>query len=222
MIVAKGRRSCFQKNQGKTRVRVLAAKHFIGERGGARSSTFETVDYDREKLLATFQTFRRCRHGAATTTKVEMRDKKDRVADAQQATAAAVEKIPPGGGVAPVRCLLPTFRELAQSLEEDQRTGAIQSPARPPFRSVATNLHNACRHHSPFCTKAPSRLRFSNTFEDVAGCFDRRPPADKGHLCPRRTEVPSAIIRTTDRRPVSPAAPKGLIWVDDTSIYVPD
>lgn len=63
-----------------------------------RSSTFETVDYDREKLLATFHTFRRCRHGAATTTKVEMREKKDRVADAQQATAAAVEEIPPGGG----------------------------------------------------------------------------------------------------------------------------
>lgn len=49
-----------------------------------------------------------------------------------------------------------------------------------------------------------------------------RPPADKGHLCPRRTEVPSAILRTTDRRPGSPAAPKGLIWVDETSIYVPD
>nr|YP_006234360.1 hypothetical protein HusqMp120 [Phlegmariurus squarrosus]AEV55799.1 hypothetical protein HusqMp120 [Phlegmariurus squarrosus] len=78
MIVAKGRRSCFQNNQGKHQGKG-AAKHFIDEHG-ARSSTFETVDYDREKLLATFQTFRRCRHGAAMTTKVEMREKKDRVA----------------------------------------------------------------------------------------------------------------------------------------------
>ncbi len=52
------------------------------------------------------------RVGAAT--EIEMKEKKDRVDDAQHATAAAVEEgILPGGGVAYVRCI-PAVNKLSR------------------------------------------------------------------------------------------------------------
>jgi chaperonin GroEL len=96
-----------------------------------------TSDYDREKLQ---ERLAKLAGGVAVikvggTTEVEVKEKKDRVDDALNATRAAVEEgIVPGGGVALLRTL-----KVLESLKpdnEDQRVGinivrrALQAPAR--------------------------------------------------------------------------------------------
>lgn len=100
-------------------------------------------DYDREKLQERLAKLAGgvgvIRVGAAT--EVEMKEKKDRVEDAQHATAAAVEEgILPGGGVALVRCI-PAVNELAETLEGDEQTGAriIAKALSSPLRQIAIN-----------------------------------------------------------------------------------
>lgn len=100
-------------------------------------------DYDREKLQERLAKLSGgvgvIRVGAAT--EVEMKEKKDRVDDAQHATAAAVEEgILPGGGVAFVRCI-PAVNKLADSLEGDERTGAriIAKALSSPLRQIVEN-----------------------------------------------------------------------------------
>lgn len=102
-----------------------------------------TSDYDREKLQERLAKLAGgvgvIRVGAAT--EVEMKEKKDRVDDAQHATAAAVEEgILPGGGVAFVRCI-PAVNKLADSLEGDEKTGAriIAKALSSPLRQIAEN-----------------------------------------------------------------------------------
>lgn len=102
-----------------------------------------TSDYDRDKLQ---ERLSKLSGGVAVirvgaTTEIEMKEKKDRVVDAQQATAAAVEEgILPGGGVALVRCLT-KVRELAQTLESDMRTGVliVARALSAPLRQIAQN-----------------------------------------------------------------------------------
>lgn len=100
-------------------------------------------DYDREKLQERLAKLAGgvavIRVGAAT--EVEMKEKKDRVEDAQHATAAAVEEgILPGGGVALVRCIS-TVNEIADTLEGDEKTGAriIARALSAPLRQIVTN-----------------------------------------------------------------------------------
>lgn len=101
-------------------------------------------DYDREKLQERLAKLAGgvavIRVGAAT--EVEMKEKKDRVEDAQHATAAAVEEgVLPGGGVALVRCI-PTVNALADSLEDiDEKTGArlVARALSSPLRQIAVN-----------------------------------------------------------------------------------
>lgn len=100
-------------------------------------------DYDREKLQERLAKLAGgvgvIRVGAAT--EVEMKEKKDRVEDAQHATAAAMEEgISPGGGVALVRCI-PDVNKLADTLEGDQKTGArlIARALSAPLRQIAMN-----------------------------------------------------------------------------------
>lgn len=86
-----------------------------------------TSDYDREKLQ---ERLAKMCGGVAVihvgaATEIEMKEKKDRVDDAQHATAAAVEEgILPGGGTALVRCI-PAVEALAKTLEGDERIGAL-------------------------------------------------------------------------------------------------
>lgn len=85
-----------------------------------------TSDYDREKLQERLAKLAGgvavIRVGAAT--EVEMKEKKDRVDDAQHATKAAVEEgILPGGGVALIRCI-DSVNKLIESLQGDQKVGA--------------------------------------------------------------------------------------------------
>jgi chaperonin GroEL len=102
-----------------------------------------TSDYDKEKLQERLAKLAGgvgvIRVGAAT--EVEMKEKKDRVDDAQHATAAAVaEGILPGGGVALVRCI-PVVNKLVETLEGDEKTGAkiIIRALSAPLRQIAEN-----------------------------------------------------------------------------------
>lgn len=100
-------------------------------------------DYDKEKLQERLAKLSGgvgvIRVGAAT--EIEMKEKKDRVEDAQHATAAAVEEgILPGGGVAFIRCI-PAVNKLAETLEGDERTGAkiIVKALTSPLRQIVEN-----------------------------------------------------------------------------------
>ncbi|CCB86259.1 MULTISPECIES: chaperonin GroEL [Parachlamydia] len=100
-------------------------------------------DYDREKLQERLAKLAGgvgvIRVGAAT--EVEMKEKKDRVDDAQHATAAAIEEgILPGGGVAFIRCI-PALNRLATTLEGDEKTGVliIARALSAPLRQIAEN-----------------------------------------------------------------------------------
>lgn len=102
-----------------------------------------TSDYDREKLQERLAKLTGgvgvIRVGAAT--EVEMKEKKDRVEDAQHATAAAVEEgILPGGGAALIRCI-PVIGQLSETLEGDEKTGAriISRALSAPLRQIAEN-----------------------------------------------------------------------------------
>ena len=102
-----------------------------------------TSDYDREKLqerLAKLVGGVAVIHvGAATET--EMKEKKDRVEDALNATRAAVaEGIVPGGGVALVGCVKALDAEIAK-LEGDVKTGAqiIRKSMTEPLYLIAQN-----------------------------------------------------------------------------------
>jgi chaperonin GroEL len=99
--------------------------------------------YDKEKLQ---ERLAKLTGGVAkicvgAATEVEMKEKKDRVDDAQHATAAAVEEgILPGGGIALVRCI-PIVNDLANTLEGDEKTGAriIARALSSPLRLIAEN-----------------------------------------------------------------------------------
>ena len=101
-----------------------------------------TSDYDREKLQ---ERLGKLAGGVAVlyvgaTTEVEMKEKKDRVEDALNATRAAVEEgYLPGGGVAYIRAA-----EALKSLKgdnEDETTGIhiVAKAIEEPLRQIATN-----------------------------------------------------------------------------------
>ena len=102
-----------------------------------------TSDYDREKLQERLAKMSGgvavIRVGAAT--EIEMKEKKDRVDDAQHATAAAIEEgILAGGGCAYVRSV-PEVIKLANTLEGDEKTGAliIAKALSSPLRQIVEN-----------------------------------------------------------------------------------
>jgi len=108
-----------------------------------RQITETESDYDREKLQERLAKLAGgvgvIRVGAAT--EIEMKEKKDRVDDAQHATAAAVEEgTLPGGGVAYVRCI-PAVHKLIETLEGDEKTGAriIARALSAPLRQIVEN-----------------------------------------------------------------------------------
>jgi chaperonin GroEL len=128
-----------------TLVEGAGKKDEIAKRIGMLKRQIEETesDYDREKLQERLAKLSGgvavIRVGAAT--EVEMKEKKDRVDDAQHATAAAVEEgILPGGGVAYIRCI-PALNKFAESLEGDEKTGAriIAKALTSPLRQIVEN-----------------------------------------------------------------------------------
>ena len=102
-----------------------------------------TSDYDREKLQERLAKLSGgvavIRVGAAT--EVEMKEKKDRVDDAKEATKAAVEEgILPGGGTSLIRAI-PALEKLIASLSGDIKIGAeiILRTLSYPLRQIAEN-----------------------------------------------------------------------------------
>jgi len=100
-----------------------------------------TSDYDREKLQ---ERMAKLIGGVAVinvgaATEIEMKEKKDRVEDALNATRAAVEEgIVPGGGVAYIRAL--KVLEKAQ-LQGEEQLGAnlVKRALEEPVRQIANN-----------------------------------------------------------------------------------
>jgi chaperonin GroEL len=101
-----------------------------------------TSDYDREKLQ---ERLAKLSGGVAViyvgaASEVEMKEKKDRVDDALNATRAAVEEgIVPGGGVAYVRAI-ETLTDL-KGENEDEQTGIeiIKRAIEEPLRQIVEN-----------------------------------------------------------------------------------
>ena len=102
-----------------------------------------TSDYDREKLQ---ERLAKLAGGVAVlyvgaASEVEMKEKKDRVEDALNATRAAVEEgIIPGGGVAFIRAI-----EALKGLKgenEDEQTGIniVAKAIEAPLRTIAENI----------------------------------------------------------------------------------
>lgn len=102
-----------------------------------------TSDYDKEKLQERLAKLTGgvavIRVGAAT--EVEMKEKKDRVEDAQHATKAALEGIIPGGGVALVRCIAPVEKLAKTITNDDERIGVmiIAKTLSSPLKQIAEN-----------------------------------------------------------------------------------
>jgi chaperonin GroEL len=101
-----------------------------------------TSDYDREKLqerlaklvggVAVIQV------GAATET--ELKEKKDRVEDALNATKAATEQgIVPGGGVALLRCLKALDSMKVDSDDQNAGVRILKKALQEPARQIAQN-----------------------------------------------------------------------------------
>ena len=102
-----------------------------------------TSDYDKEKLQ---ERLAKLAGGVAVikvgaATEVEMKDKKLRIEDALNATKAAVQEgVVAGGGTAPINAI-PAVRELCDTLEGDERTGAkiVLKALEAPLRQIAKN-----------------------------------------------------------------------------------
>ena len=102
-----------------------------------------TSDFDREKLQ---ERLAKLAGGVAVikvgaATEVEMKDKKLRIEDALNATKAAVQEgVVAGGGTAPINAI-PAVRELCDTLEGDERTGAkiVLKALEAPLRQIAKN-----------------------------------------------------------------------------------
>jgi chaperonin GroEL len=102
-----------------------------------------TSDYDKEKLQ---ERLAKLTGGVAViqvgaATEVELKEKKDRVDDAQHATKAAVEEgILPGGGTSYIRSQKAVL-ELIEKLQGDEKIGAeiISKSLSYPLRQIAAN-----------------------------------------------------------------------------------
>ncbi len=109
-------------------------------RSAARSRPLPAT-FDREKLQ---ERLAKLAGGVAVikvgaATEVEMKDKKLRIEDALNATKAAVQEgVVAGGGTAPINAI-PAVRELCDTLEGDERTGAkiVLKALEAPLRQIA-------------------------------------------------------------------------------------
>lgn len=138
-------KKCVVKKEETTLVEGAGAKKEITARCEQIRRQIEesTSDYDREKLQ---ERLAKLAGGVAVisvgaATEIEMKEKKDRVDDAQHATQAAVEEgILPGGGTALIRCI-PVVEELAKQLDGDERIGAqiVIKSLGAPLRQIAEN-----------------------------------------------------------------------------------
>jgi chaperonin GroEL len=100
-----------------------------------------TSDYDREKLQ---ERLAKLAGGVAVvrvggSTEIEVKEKKDRVDDALNATRAAVEEgIVPGGGVALLRASL-AIKAVGANADQDAGIAIVKRAIQAPARQIAAN-----------------------------------------------------------------------------------
>jgi chaperonin GroEL len=101
-----------------------------------------TSDYDKEKLQ---ERLAKLAGGVAVlyvgaASEVEMKEKKDRMNDALNATRAAVEEgIIPGGGVAYLRAIDSLAKTKGENMDENTGIGIIRRALEEPLRIIAEN-----------------------------------------------------------------------------------
>lgn len=130
-------------------------------------------DYDKEKLQERLAKLAGgvavIRVGAAT--EIEMKEKKDRVDDAQHATIAAVEEgILPGGGTALVRCI-PTLEAFLPILtNEDEQIGAkiVLKALSAPLKQIAMN---AGKEGAIICQQVLSRSSANEGYDALRDAY---------------------------------------------------
>ncbi len=200
----------------------------INSRIGAIKAELETTDSDyakeklQERLAKLAGGVAVIRVGAATET--ELKEKKHRYEDALSTARSAVEEgVVAGGGTTLLR-VIPAVRELANSLEGDEATGAriLVRALEEPARQIAINagfegsvIVNAVMHH------ASPRYGFNAAtgefVEDMvkAGIVD---PAKVTRVALQNAASIGALILTTEaiisdkpekEKPVAPAPAGG-------------
>ena len=153
-----------------------------------------TSDYDREKLQ---ERLAKLAGGVAIirvggASEVEVKEKKDRVDDALNATRAAVEEgVLPGGGVA----LLRSIKALdgLKVANADQKTGVDivrKAVRRPPGRS-STMLASTARSWSASCLNQPTMLMATTPRPATMSTWSRRALSTP----PRSCAPPSRTLR---------------------------
>ena len=103
-------------------------------------------------------------------TETEMKERKDRVDDALQATKAAIEEgIIPGGGVALLRSSNMVTCDVAN---EDQQIGCniMQNALRKPFRQILKNAGIEDTHRVEFSTTSTENINVGYNIK--TGKFD--------------------------------------------------
>ena len=101
-----------------------------------------TSDYDKEKLQ---ERLAKLAGGVAVirvggATEIEVKEKKDRVDDALNATRAAVEEgIVPGGGVALLRARAAVSRLKSENADEQAGVSIVMKALESPIRQIAEN-----------------------------------------------------------------------------------
>ncbi|HEY6520467.1 MAG TPA: chaperonin GroEL, partial [Roseiarcus sp.] len=104
-----------------------------------------TSDYDKEKLQ---ERLAKLAGGVAVirvggATEVEVKEKKDRVDDALNATRAAVEEgIVPGGGVALLRAKIAVSKLRSENADEQAGISIVLKALEAPIRQIAENGGN--------------------------------------------------------------------------------
>src|ERR1700759_1537410 len=104
-----------------------------------------TSDYDREKLQ---ERLAKLAGGVAVvrvggSTEVEVKEKKDRVDDALNATRAAVEEgIVPGGGVALLKAKAAVSKLKSENADEQAGISIVLKALEAPIRQIAENAGN--------------------------------------------------------------------------------
>ena len=200
------------------------SKDEIKERADMIRRQIETTksDYDREKLQ---ERLGKLAGGVAVlyvgaASEVEMKEKKDRVEDALNATRAAVEEVYlPGGGVAYIRAA-DALKKLKGD-NEDETTGIhiIARAIEEPLRQIAANagveasvIINKIREHKGDYGYNARTDEYVNLFE--AGVID---PTKVARVALENAASVAGMFLTTEcgivdipeKEPAAPAMPQG-------------
>ena len=198
-------------------------KEIEGRIGQIKAQIEETTsDYDREKLQ---ERLAKLAGGVAVirvggATEVEVKEKKDRVDDALNATRAAVEEgIVPGGGVALLRARRAVAKLSSDNADVEAGIKIVLRALEQPIRQIA---ENAGVEGSIVVAKVLENK--SDTFGFDAQSENLRRPRRGRYRRPDQGRAHRAAGRRFDRRPAGDhrgdgrrASEEGVRWARDAS-----